>query len=430
MLAAFLADLWDDLHAPGVLSQIVVIAACVVLGWLLSRLLRRLFVTRDARPPMLQIGVESFARVLSPLLILILIVIAKQALVRWQHVDLLKIAIPLAASLAVIRFGLYILRRVFVRAGAAGNTLILFEKVFALCIWVVVALHITGFWPDLVNILEDTSLPFGRNKLSVAMILQAIVLVLVMLIAALWAGTALEERLMQMDAVHSSLRVVMARAGRAVLIFIALFLSLWMLGIDLTVLSVFGGALGVGLGLGLQKIASSYISGFVILLDRSLAIGDMIKVDVYYGKVTQINTRFTVLQGLDGIESVIPNEMLVSSPVQNYSLSNRILRLSCQVTIGYESNIDEVFPLLLRAIAKVPRVLQDPEPHVLLLKLGNDGLDLDIGFWIADPENGGGGVKSEVNQVVWRVLKENRISVPCPQRDVRIVGEGPSLIKQ
>jgi small-conductance mechanosensitive channel len=332
------------------------------------------------------------------------------------------VALPLVGSLAVIRFGFYLLRRVFARQGQVGAAILTFEKIFALLVWLAVALYITGLWPDLFDYLDQTKVPLGRHKESIASILQALVSVAVLLMLALWAGAALEERLMSVTGMHSSLRVVIARMGRAVLILVSVLLSLSMVGIDLTVLSVFGGALGVGLGLGLQKIASNYVSGFIILLDRSLTIGDMIMVDKYYGKVTQINTRYTVLQGLDGIESVLPNEMLISGPVQNYSLSNKNLRVAVQVAVAYDTDLDLVLSLLTEAAAGVARVSSDPAPAAMLQRFGADGLELELGFWIEDPENGRGGVASDVNRAIWKALQAHRISVPYPQREVRILG--------
>src|SRR3569832_827756 len=262
--------LWADLHAPSVLWQIGVLAACVGLG------------------------IESFARVLSPLFALKLIVIAKPILARWQHVNLLQVAIPLVGSFALIRLVFYVLRRVFARGGRVGSFLLLFEKLFATLVWIAVAIYITAGRPDVVQFLEGSVVPVGRYRISLLTILQGAASVGVTLILALWIGALLEERLMRVDTIHTSLRVAMTRIVRATLILVAVLASLSLVGIDLTVLSVFGGALGVGLGLGLQKIVSSYVSGFVFLLERSLSIGDMVMVDKYYGQVTQINTRYTV----------------------------------------------------------------------------------------------------------------------------------------
>jgi small-conductance mechanosensitive channel len=227
--------------------------------------------------------------------------------------------------------------------------------------------------------------------------------------------------LLKLDTMHSSLRVVLARAVRSMLVLIAVLVSLSLVGIDLTVLSVFGGALGVGLGFGLQKIASSYVSGFVVLLERSLSIGDIVSFDRYYGIVTHINTRYTVLQGLDGIETVVPNDVLISGPIQNMSLTDSTLRLATTVTVAYATDLEKIMKAMEEAAGTVPRVLQLPAPQVVLSKFGTNGFDLELGFWINDPQNGRSGVTSDVNRAIWRVLQENHVELPSPQRDIRLM---------
>jgi small-conductance mechanosensitive channel len=420
------SDIWTDLHTPSLLWQAGTLILCIAAGWGLARILRGRFSAADVQQRVVRIGVESFSRVLPPLLALILISIATPILAKWHHVNLLKVALPLLASFALIRLGFYVLRHVFARGGNAGNFLLLFEKSFAILVWSGVALYITGLWPELLKYLDDALVPIGRHKVSVLSILQASASVAVTLILALWGSAILEDRLMRIETLHSSLRGVMARMGRALLVLIAVLVSLSLVGIDLTVLSVFGGALGVGLGLGLQKIVSSYVSGFVILLERSLAVGDMVMVDKYYGKVTQINTRYTILQGQDGVESVVPNDMLISGAIQNYSLTDRSLRLSSQITVDNESDLDQVMNLLREATGSVKRVLNNPPPDAFLLKFGADGLELEVGFWITDPENGRYGVLSEVNLAIWRTLKTHQIKIPCPQREIRFVEDSRS----
>lgn len=414
-------DLWNDLNDINALWQIGAIALCIALAWGLARLVQPNLNAQGAQRRVIRLGVESFSRVLWPLLALGLVAIAKSVLAHFHHVNLLRLAIPLITSFALIRLAFYILRRIFARRGPAGSFLQTFEKVFALLVWVGVAMYILGLWPDLLQMLEETAIPIGKNKVSLLAMSHATVFVAITLILALWAGAVLEERLMKVDSMHSSLRVVMARMGRAVLIFIALLISLSLVGIDLTVLSVFGGALGVGLGLGLQKIVSSYVSGFVILIERSLTIGDVVAVDKYAGKVTRINTRYTVLRGSDGVESIVPNEMLLSNAVQNYSLTDRSVRLATQLSVAYSTDINQVLPLLERVTAGVPRVLASPAPQAFLLKFGADGLELEIGFWIIDPENGRVGVLSDVNKAIWQILQENGISIPYPQREIRLL---------
>lgn len=426
-LSALWNDLLGDLRDPGLLWQLGALVASVLLGLALSRLVLSRLGRRDDRGTMARFGVESFAKVLGPLAIVCLLWLSQIVLHRWYHVNLLKVALPIWGSLAVIRLTFYLLRRVFARRGEIGAAMLTFEKIFQLVVWIAFALYITGYWDDIYRYLDSVTLHLGKSRVTVAEILQGIISVVVTLVLAMWAGATLEERLMGVDTLSSSVRVVLARIARAVLIVVALLFSLNLVGIDLTVLSVFGGALGVGLGLGLQKIASNYVSGFIILLDRSLQIGDMVTVDKFSGRVARINTRYTVLQGLDGVESIVPNEMFVSNAVLNTTLSNKEVWIGTKVSVAYDTDLDFALKLLEDAAASVPRVLQSKPPGATLLNFGADGLELQVGFWIGDPENGRGGVTSDVNRAIWKALKAHQISVPFPQREMRIVGTPPSL---
>ena len=421
LLSGLLSDLWADLQQPAVFWQVATIATCLLAGWLSARLLRAAIGRKPTEDSILHRGIDSFSRVLSPLLGLALMLVARPFLARYHHVNLLRVAVPLVAAFLLIRISFYLLRRVFARGGRVGATLMFFEKLIALIVWIGFALYITGLWPQLLDLLDSTELPFGHHKVSLATVLQGAASVFITLLVALWAGALMEQRLMQLDSVHSSIRAVMARMARALLIVVAILVSLSLVGIDLTVLSVFGGALGVGLGLGMQKIVGSYVSGFVILLERSMAIGDMVTVDKYYGQVTRINTRYTILRGLDGIESVIPNDLFISGPVQNYSLTDRALRLATHVTVAYETDVEAVLPLLEQAASSIARVSKTIPSSAILQKFGADGLELEVGFWIADPENGRANVMSEVNRAIWRILKSSGVKVPYNQREVRIL---------
>ncbi|MFJ3059156.1 mechanosensitive ion channel family protein [Herbaspirillum sp. NPDC087042] len=420
-------SLFTDPQPLALLRQLIVIALCLLGGIGLSRWLRSRFVLpgdQEEQSLVMQIGVKSFARVLSPLLTLALLTGSYYALRRVGHsVSLWEIMFPLTVAQVSMRFVFYVLRGIFVKDATVGALLHLSEKVIAVLVWLCVLMWIIGVWPDFVDYLDTTTLPLGRHKVSLLTMLQAAASVLVTLIIALWIGTVLENRLMKFSGMHSSLRTVVARMARAILILIAFLVSLSLVGIDLTVLSVFGGALGVGIGLGLQKIASSYVSGFVILLERSMVIGDMVAVEKYFGKVTQINTRYTILEGLDGIESVLPNELFVSNPVQNYSLTHRIVRLSTQLTILYQDDVETVLSIMEQAALEVQRVSQQVAPQALLIKIGADGLELELGFWITDPENGRLNVLSDVNRAIWKAFKAQGIQVAHAKRDIRIMDE-------
>ncbi len=421
LLTTLLSDVADDLQNINFVWQVAAVLLCWGLGWYAAKVLTRVFTKKDAQSEAERLRVDRFSHVLQLLLVLGFIFIARAVLGKWQHVHLLSVLIPLIGSLALIRFGFYVVRRTFVRDGEIGTFLALFEKFFAGLVWLGLVLHFTGLWQDLFDALDGVVLPVGHNKITLLSILQAVASVVVTIIIALWASAALEARLMQLPTMNMSLRVVLSRIGRATLILVAILVSLTLVGIDLTVLSVFGGALGVGLGLGLQKITSSYVSGFIILLDRSMSIGDIVTVDKYNGKITQINTRYTVLKGLDGGESVIPNEMLVSSAVQNYSLSDRSVSISTDLTVAYDTDIEALLPLLVETASKIERVSKDSPPSAYLIKFGADGLELRLGFWISDPENGRTGVISDVNRAIWQVLQERKIEVPYAQRVVTLI---------
>jgi small-conductance mechanosensitive channel len=420
-------DLLDDLSRPGMPWQVGSIAASIALGWLCTWLVqtwwRRRRIAAGITAP--HDGVESFARVVAPLLVVGLLYLSIPLLtLNHFRTNIVRVAIPVFWSLVVIRLVFYLLRRVFARRGQLGEAIVTFEKVFALVVWAGVALYITGMWPDIFDFLDSYQLKYGpkrTDQVSLFDISQGIVSVAVLMMLALWAGAALEERLMGLAALHTSLRVALARVSRAVLLVGSVLLSLRLVGIDLTVLSVFGGALGVGLGLGMQRIASNYVSGFIILIERSLSIGDMISVDKYSGKVTQINTRYTVLQGLDGIETVLPNEMLISGPVLNQTLSMRAVRASTKLTVAYGSDLDQVMPLLVAQAAGTPRVLESPAPGVSLSRFAPDGYELDLGFWIGDPENGQGGVVSEINKKIYALVQAGDIKLGIPSLDTRLL---------
>jgi small-conductance mechanosensitive channel len=342
---------------------------------------------------------------------------------RTGDIQFLRLAFTLVAAAAVIRLFVYILRRSFPRSSWIGT----FERAIALVIWLLVALHVTGVLADLIEMFEAVHIPIGRQRLTLWDLLVGAVSVVLTLLAALWIGSVIEARLMATTSLTPNSRVVASRLLKALLALVAVLVALSLVGIDLTVLSVFGGALGVGLGLGLQRIASNYVSGFIILLDHSLTIGDMITVDKYYGAVSQINTRYTVIKALDGTETIVPNEMLVSSPVINHSYTDRKVRVVVKVSVAYESDVDRALQVLVEAARGQPRVLAEPAPAAFITGFGADGIDLEVGFWIHDPEEGTLGVRSAIARVLLQRFKEERIEIPFPQRDIRISGISPEL---
>lgn len=408
-----LTDLWEDIQQPEILWQIGVLAACLGLAWLVAILVRRHWIGEG---PAWRLGHRGLKRLAFPLTALILVLSARPILAEWHHVNLLSLAVPLLVSLAVIRAVFFILRLSF-----RGPWLEGFERGFATLAWGVVALHLTGLLPEAIDLLEGIGFTVGKQRLNVWMILQGIAALMATVLIALWIGGAIEARLMLAEGLDSNMRVVLARLAKAVLIVIAVLIGLPMVGIDLTTLSVFGGALGVGLGFGLQKIAANYISGFIILLDRSIRIGDLIAVGQERGQVTRITTRYTVLKGLTGIEAIVPNEVLVSSVVQNQSYTDTRVRLTLPVQVAYGTDLERAMAVMVGTTVGQPRVLETPPAKAFVVAFADSGINLELTFWLADPEEGSQQLCSDINLAIWHAFQEAGIQIPFPQREVRLL---------
>jgi len=405
---------WIDVHDPQVVWQIAILLACFVLAWAAGRVLHLARVEADG---IWKFGVGGLRRILFPAVALIPLVVSISLLQHWIEVDLLRLFVPLLVSLLLVRSFFYLLRHVFAR----GSIVRTFEKSIAVLVWGALVLHVSGLLPEVIDLLDDTTFHLGKQKLTLWLVMQGLFSVVISLLAALWLSGAIEARLMRADSLHSSLRVVFARLAKSLLVLVAVLMVLPLVGIDLTVLSVFGGAIGVGLGFGLQKIASNYVSGFIILLDRSIRIGDLITVDNFYGEVRNITTRYVVVRAGDGREAIIPNELLIATTVLNHSYSNRQILLTMRVQVGYKCDPEHAMRLMEEAASKQRRVLAEPPPKAFLARFADNGIDLELGVWIGDPEIGTADIRSELNLAIWRAFQDAGIEIPYPQREIRVL---------
>jgi len=419
-IGRLLRDLWLDLQEPDIFWQVVVLAGCVLAAWWLAQLLRWRAPEDSSRA--LKHGAAAFRRVLFPLLAMLLLFAGRAVLGQWHKTNLLSVAVPLFGSLAGIRCVVYLLRLSFSQSAWLDAS----ERAIALLVWGALVLHLTGILPELVDLLEGIRLPVGRQALSLWTLASVAFWVLVTLLLALWVGGVLEARLLRSQQLDSSLRVVFARLARAVILVAAVLVVLPLLGVDLTVLSVFGGALGVGLGFGLQKIASNYVSGFIILLDRSIRIGDLITADNQHGVVTRITTRYAVLRSLAGVEAIIPNDALVTTTVLNHSYTDKQVRVAVRLQVAYGTQIEPVQALLAEIALRQPRVLREPGPTAHLVNFADNGIEIELGFWIADPEQGTQNIRSDVSVEIVREFHARGIEIPFPQREVRVIQGGAS----
>jgi len=411
-------QLWREIQQPDILWQTVALGICLALAWWLARRLRQHSQSVAEQSALQAFGAAGLKRVAFPLLALLLVIVARTALKGWGHVTLLDLALPLLVAMVLVRASVYMLRRAFSPSGWLATS----ERFIAIAVWLCLAIYIVGLAQPLIELLEQVDFSVGRQRLDLWILLRGAVTVLATLLVALWLAGLMESRLVAAEQMDANVRVEVARLTKALLSVLALLLSLSLVGIDVTALSVFGGALAVGLGFGLQKIASNYVSGFIILLDRSIRIGNLISVDdTTSGTVTQITTRYTVVRMLSGVEVIIPNEYLVSNIIRNQSFTDTRVRVAVALQVAYRSDLEVAMRLMEKAARAHPRVLAEPAPMVLCKAFADNGISLELGFWVADPEAGTGNVCSDINLAIWKAFGEMGIEIPCPQRDVRLL---------
>lgn len=331
-------------------------------------------------------------------------------------VGLLEIAAQLLLALAVIRMLVYGLRVGF----AQGPALKAWEKAISTTVWSVVALHLVGWLQPVVDGMDALAINFGDSHISLLMIVKLVLLSALYLLLAFWISGIVEQRMRASRHINASMRVGLSKVVKFVLVTVAILMALTEAGLNLASLTVFGGALGVGIGFGLQKIVSNFISGFILLGDRSIRPGDVITVGDNFGWVKELRARYIVVRNRDGVETLIPNENLVTTDVINWSYSDRKVRVRIPVQISYNDDPEEGMAIMLEAGKSHPRVLQDPAPVVRLMEFADSGVALELRVWMTDPQEGVGNIRSDINLAIWHGFKNAGITIPFPQRDVNL----------
>ena len=404
------------LAKPTALTELAILVGCALLAWLVVRLFCKARGEQEGNPnTSILFGRRGVDGVLFPLLLLGLAYSAKVLLAQSMPLAIFKVAIPVLLSLAIIRLGVKVLQAAF----AQSVWVLAMERTISWLAWLVMLMWVSGLLPVILEELDDIKWKFGTTTLSVRTMLEGALTAAVVVIITLWISSAIESRVLRTATGNElSLRKAFSNATRVVLVFVGLMIALSAVGIDLTALSVLGGAIGVGVGLGLQKLVASYISGFVMLAERSVRIGDNVKVDNFEGRITDIRARYTVVRALSGRESIVPNEMFISNRIENLSLADLQVLQATVVSVGYDSDVQLVMRLLNDAALAQKRVLKDPGPAVNLTSFGPSGLEFTLNYWMTDPENGQQNLRSLVNLAVLAALRANGIEIPFPQQVV------------
>jgi small-conductance mechanosensitive channel len=406
-----LDTLVQDLGHPGTPVELAVLLGCLAVAFLACWA-----VGRKHRPESVWFGRAIVDGLMFPMLALAFTYAALRVVQAHQHVVLLRLAVPVLLALVGIRFFARVLTIAFPASGMAR----LVERLVSWVAWIGAVLWVLGVLPEVRREMDLVEFALGTSRVSLLSLVDGTFSACIVLVAVLWISAVLERQVLRQHVTDLSLRKVAANAIRAALLVVGVLFALSAAGVDLTALSVLGGAVGLGLGFGLQKLAANYVSGFVILFERSLRIGDVVRVDGFEGEVVDIKTRYTLIRALNGRESIVPNEKLISERIENLSLADPKVLLTTDVAVGYDSDVETVQRILVEAARSTPRVLADPGAAARLAKFGADGLEFQVQFWIADPGSGTGNVRSDVNLAVLKGLRAAGIDIPYPQRVVHV----------
>lgn len=418
--AAILKWFGLNLQQPATWWQLAVTLVIIVIVAVLDRMVsgrltqRASNITRSYQ----KISLKTLRRLFAPLLAMLLFLTAREILEKNEFsYGLLDIGVSLSIALAIIRTFVYLLRKTF----PVTPALKAWENMFVIVVWLMVALQIVGWLPAIIAEMDKIAIHFGDTKVSLLGVVKTVLSVSFFVLLALWIAALIERRLTKAKHLANYLQIGIAKTIRVIIIIVAFLVALEVIGVDLTTLTVLGGALGVGIGFGLQRIASNFISGFILLFDRSIRPNDVISIGDSYGWVKELRARYVVIQDRDGVETLIPNENLITSQVINWSYTDKNVRVKIPVQISYQNDPELAMALLLEAAKENVRVLDQPAAAARLMAFGNDGINLELRLWINDPVNGINNVRSEVNLAIWKKFRANGISIPYPQRDVHLI---------
>lgn len=395
------------------LIQVGAIAICAGISFLVAKpvgpLIDRLTERLSRFEGGLRTAGESLRALCYPLILLVSIFLLRLVVAGfYQPTGVLTVAISLLAAWIVISFSTSLIGH---REWARG---------VAIAVWLLAALNIVGLLGPTLEVLDEIAVPIGSRRASVLSIANALILLALLLWGGRYLGRFASNHIDRSRILTPSVKVLTQKSLRILLLVAAFLIALDYLGVDLTAFAVFTGAVGVGIGFGLQKVVSNLISGFILLLDRSIKPGDVIELEETFGWVTSLGARYVALSTRDGKEWLIPNEDLITQRVINWSYSDQLLRIPLQFGVSYHSDIPKVMELAVQAAASVARVRTDPQPVCRLTGFGGSSVDFELRVWITNPRDGVGNVRSEVFLALWETFRANDIEIPFPQRDLHI----------
>jgi small-conductance mechanosensitive channel len=420
-----ISDLLAALGKPSVLFEALAIVLCVAVAWLVAWRTRR----DPSAPRGTWTSQHAANSAVFPVLAFGLLLLVWWVLRGQMTITVLPLALTMLATLAVVRVVARALRAMFPNS----RMVLTIERTFSWVLWGGMVLWVTGVLPSMLTEAEGIKWSVGGSLVSLRSLLEGVVSAAAVMVVALWLSSLIESRLLTPPSASStsggpaatlpttfsasdmSLRKIAANTLRVLLLLVGLLLALTAAGIPVGALGVLGGAIGVGIGLGLQKLAANYVSGFVVLAERRLRIGDQVKVDGFEGHITDIATRYTVVRAADGRESIVPNEMLVTQRVENHATAQRHGTVSCEIVVAHGSDVATLMPRLQEAMASCEQVLAHPAPTVRLVECAPAGLHLAMQVSVVDAANQQSRVKSDMNLAVLRALATQGVTLAAPR---------------
>ena len=419
-----ISDALTTLQVPENALQAALIIAAVALGWWAAKYARaRITVAPD--PDNLPDRLRELLFLGAPQALVLAVLATIDGLMHafGLSADMLDVAVQLVGLLLLIRIAVYVVRDSL----GARTRLKGWGVPISAIIWVFVSLHVLGWGDAVIAALDSIGMNAGKTRISVWSVMKLLVTVSVFVVIALWASRWLERRMLKLDALAPTMRIGIAKFAQAFLVGLSVLIGLNAAGLDLTTLNVLTGAIGIGLGFGLQSIAANFVSGFVLLMDRSIKPGDVISFTGMpgtategFGWVEELRGRYVVVRDRDGVETLVPNQNLITNPVINWSYTDPRVRLKLPVRVSYRDDPELAMRLLLDATLDHPRVLREPAPVSRLIGFGDHGIELELRFWIPDPQEGVNNVRSDVNRQIWRLFKEHGVTIPVAQREIRV----------
>jgi small-conductance mechanosensitive channel len=423
-----IAAFFDILSTRNVLIEIGAVSLCLLAGGFVGAGLRSRYERRRFKTPTALTWTYFASQgsvVATPAILALVLVLLARSGLQAAHFDItvLDAAARLIGTYVVVRVA------VLLFAASLGNKSWMqhWENRVTLFIWLAIAAEYLGWLDPIISTLDSIGVAAGKSRITLWSILKLLFTLTLFVLVAAWISRWVERRLKKLSTLAPSTRIGIAKFANAFLIALSILMGLNAAGVDLTALTVLTGAIGLGLGFGLQSIAANFVSGFVLLMDRSIKPGDVISLSGQsgtstenFGWVQELRGRYVVVRDRDGVEMLVPNQQLISNAVINWSYTDPRIRLKLPIRVSYRDDPEVALEILLTACKGQARVLPDPAPVSRLMHFSDSGIELELRFWISDPQEGVNNVRSEVNRAIWRLFKEHKITIPVAQHDVRV----------